>query len=262
MVVLRQCVPGEVGRCFEGLVEVSKNVLLLYVLVAAFSLKALIKGGFGKELLGKPLAFKLSDYKDELLAFLFTYGLFVLLSIPICHWNLIDCSYTFQNKKTGMQEMLNVYQGGYSLVYMAHALILAPLAEELFFRGVLLFVVFRKWGTYYACLVSGLLFGFSHMFEQQGGVAPLVLDGIMLSWICLRSRNLWLTIFAHSVLNGIAVVQGIVMFYFLEGPYPTLFQLCIGLVAVLLGARPFARCWKQIRVTNIIPGPAVAGGAR
>ena len=81
--------------------------------------------------------------------------------------------------------------------------IVAPLAEELFFRGFVFAGLVRPFGAIGAMVASGLLFATFHV--QDGNSALLVPlfagIGIGLAWIYYRSGSLWLSMGTHLIFN-------------------------------------------------------------
>ncbi|MBI4337821.1 MAG: CPBP family intramembrane metalloprotease [Chloroflexi bacterium] len=86
------------------------------------------------------------------------------------------------------------------------AVLLAPLAEELFFRGFLLQGLLRPLGTWGAVGVSSLVFGISH--GALGMVIPAALAGMLLGALFLRTRSIWAPIGAHALQNAIVLSLG------------------------------------------------------
>lgn len=83
--------------------------------------------------------------------------------------------------------------------------ILAPLSEELYFRG-LLFPWFRqRWGLWPSALVTGLLFGLAH-FDSLGVAASAMLMGVVMAWALDRTGSLYVTVIMHAVTNSVAVL--------------------------------------------------------
>lgn len=80
---------------------------------------------------------------------------------------------------------------------------LAPLAEEIAFRGVVFASFERAWGVGAAAAMSGLLFGIVHL--QLLEVIPLGLIGVGLALVFARSRSLWVAVFAHGAYNAVVL---------------------------------------------------------
>lgn len=81
--------------------------------------------------------------------------------------------------------------------------LLGPFAEELFFRGlgVRALMVF---GGLAAILVTGAVFGLVHGI--LGALPPLVLFGVGLAWVRLRSASVWPSFVGHAAYNGLGVL--------------------------------------------------------
>jgi membrane protease YdiL (CAAX protease family) len=81
--------------------------------------------------------------------------------------------------------------------------LLGPFAEELFFRGlgVRALMVF---GGLAAILATGVVFGLVHGI--LGALPPLVLFGIGLAWVRLRSASVWPSFIGHAAYNGLGVL--------------------------------------------------------
>lgn len=89
------------------------------------------------------------------------------------------------------------------------ALLVAPVAEELFFRG-LLFRSLRRYGFATAALVSGAIFGAVHLVGAPvlDGLLlqlPLAGVGVALAWLADR-RGLTASIGAHMAFNVVGIV--------------------------------------------------------
>jgi uncharacterized protein len=93
---------------------------------------------------------------------------------------------------------------GVRLLTIVTLVIAAPIVEELFFRGLLLQRWAVKWGIRPAILASSLLFGCLH-----ANPVGLTMFGVMMAVIYIRSRQLWVTILAHSLNNAIAVLLSV-----------------------------------------------------
>ncbi|UCD27674.1 MAG: CPBP family intramembrane metalloprotease [Planctomycetota bacterium] len=85
-----------------------------------------------------------------------------------------------------------------------YVIILAPFAEELIFRGIVLQRWATKWGIRKGIVLSSLVFGILHL-DPIGGV----FFGFVMAILYIRSRTLLVPIFCHAVNNAVA--------YFLEG---------------------------------------------
>jgi uncharacterized protein len=81
--------------------------------------------------------------------------------------------------------------------------LLGPFAEELFFRGLGVRAL-MIYGGLVAVLVTGVIFGLVH--GALGAIPPLVLFGIALAWVRLRSASIWPVFIGHAAYNGLGVL--------------------------------------------------------
>lgn len=80
------------------------------------------------------------------------------------------------------------------------AVAVAPITEELVFRGVILRGFLGRWRPAVAIAVSALLFAVMHMNAAQFPVAFIL--GCVLGWVYVRTRSLGLCIAGHALNNA------------------------------------------------------------
>ncbi len=80
--------------------------------------------------------------------------------------------------------------------------LLAPFAEEVFFRGFLLPAFANRWGFFAAAIISSGLFGISHV--APGSIIPAFMSGMLFAWLYYRTGSLWNTTIAHGAQNALA----------------------------------------------------------
>ena len=83
--------------------------------------------------------------------------------------------------------------------------VLAPVFEELVFRGILLPVLVSKVGKASGVLLSALIFALAHL--SVGELPPLFLLGIGLGLMRLSSGRLFPCAFMHSLWNGVTFIS-------------------------------------------------------
>jgi uncharacterized protein len=81
--------------------------------------------------------------------------------------------------------------------------ILAPIAEEIFFRGIVFNALLREGGRRWAFIGSSALFAVIHI--SLVAVLPIFLLGLALAWIYQRTGNLLAPMAMHATVNGISV---------------------------------------------------------
>jgi uncharacterized protein len=96
-----------------------------------------------------------------------------------------------------------------SLLVVISALVLlvavAPLSEELFFRGMVFAGLRTRLSLWPAALASGAIFGLPHVPTGPLAALLLVIFGAALAWLYERTGSLWPCIFLHTLNNSIAV---------------------------------------------------------
>ncbi len=105
---------------------------------------------------------------------------------------------------TWFQELIEDFVGGPLWGALLAAVIVAPLTEELLFRGVILRGLLLHYSAPKAIIASSLLFGLVHLnpWQAVGAVAL----GALFGWWYVRTRSLTLCIFGHAFNNLIAVL--------------------------------------------------------
>lgn len=117
------------------------------------------------------------------------------------------------------QQLLNdLTAGGVStLLAIVAAVVMAPVLEEVVFRGILFQGLKRRIGMWPAALVSGLVFASVHVeVTQPLYSAGLLALGILLAWSLHRFGNVLVPIVGHAVFNGISVALTLLGSQFLD----------------------------------------------
>ncbi|NTW28297.1 MAG: CPBP family intramembrane metalloprotease [Coriobacteriia bacterium] len=103
-------------------------------------------------------------------------------------------------------DLTAVFGAGTAGAVLAVALValVAPVVEELAFRGVVLNALGEKWGMWPAIIASALLFAASHLSLWM--LLPTFVLGVALGWIAWTRRSLASAILLHMLYNSAAVV--------------------------------------------------------
>lgn len=88
---------------------------------------------------------------------------------------------------------------GFALLF-AQLVIVAPLTEELLFRGVLFTGLVQRMAPEWAALISAVAFSVVHL--RPWGLISGLIVGYALAILYYRSKTLWAPIIAHGVING------------------------------------------------------------
>ena len=83
--------------------------------------------------------------------------------------------------------------------------LLAPLFEEIIFRGILLPILSRDFGIILGILISAFIFALAHL--SVGELPPLLVLGIGLGITRIVSGSLLSTVFMHSLWNGLTFLN-------------------------------------------------------
>ncbi len=89
-------------------------------------------------------------------------------------------------------------------LFVLVAIVMAPLFEEIVFRGFLFRGFANSWGWKWGAVASAAIFGLAHL--QLDVFVPLATLGVALAWVYKRTGSLWTCIAMHALFNGIAVL--------------------------------------------------------
>lgn len=105
-------------------------------------------------------------------------------------------------------------RGGSSTVLaFVAAVVLAPVAEELLFRGLLFTALLRRRSVHVAALVSSVVFAVVHVdvaVSQPLALVGLTLVGLALAYAYHRTGSLLVPIAGHAAFNGVTLVLALV----------------------------------------------------
>lgn len=79
--------------------------------------------------------------------------------------------------------------------------VIAPIIEELIFRGVIMSGLMRNYKARYAVFFSALLFALFHLNPWQFPATFML--GLILGWVRIRSRSILACIAGHAIHNGL-----------------------------------------------------------
>lgn len=94
------------------------------------------------------------------------------------------------------------------------ALILAPILEEIIFRGIILRGLLTKYTPKFSIIISALIFGMVHGKPLQ--IWGALLLGLLFGWIYYKTKSLGTTILLHFFANLIALTHEYFLFNFID----------------------------------------------
>lgn len=102
-----------------------------------------------------------------------------------------------------VDELINAEHVQKQLVLILGACVIAPVVEEIVFRGYLYPVVKRFTDPIVAALFTGIIFGAIH--GEVWAVIPLSLFGVLLAVLYEKSGSIWACILCHALFNSVNV---------------------------------------------------------
>lgn len=87
------------------------------------------------------------------------------------------------------------------------AVVVAPLVEELFFRGFMFPALAERLGAVGGAAISALVFALAH--AQLGTFVPIFLLGLALAGLAVFARSIWPCIAVHATYNFLGLLAGL-----------------------------------------------------
>jgi uncharacterized protein len=113
------------------------------------------------------------------------------------------------------QVLVDALRGGWSLVVAAVlAVVVAPVTEEVLFRGLLFQSLRRRTGLWPAAVVSSALFVAIHVeivLSQPFALAGLFAFAVAMAWSFHRFGSLVVPIVAHAVFNAVSLTLAVLL---------------------------------------------------
>ncbi|MBT5774533.1 MAG: CPBP family intramembrane metalloprotease [Dehalococcoidia bacterium] len=112
----------------------------------------------------------------------------------------------------GLLSLASIGSGRFRLLFIPAVLMLgvgmvviAPVVEEITFRGLLFRGLRQRWPLPPAALLSGLVFASFHLSAET--LLPLTLTGIAVAWAYDRTGSIWAAILPHAGLNALVFLK-------------------------------------------------------
>lgn len=145
----------------------------------------------------------------------------------------------FKDIAEGYNELMEEFMKGNPILIFISTVILAPISEELIFRGVIMKKASRIAPFAVANIIQALLFGIAHMNIVQGVYA--FGGGLAMGYVAHKYKTIKASMIFHLIFNGVSYLM-------IE---PTTITLQV--VYVMAGALLILLAFSQVRKVKEIP---------
>lgn len=171
-----------------------------------------------------------------------SYGGFWLLWVPL---SFVAPDFVRSYALEGMPDLLTRGNPARLVLDIVAIVVVAPVVEEILFRGFLLHRWAARWGTTTGVLLSSAVFAILHV-ELVGHF----IFGVAMAALYVRTRSLWVPIAAHAANNAFALTFAFPDALGATPPTPTTLEAFrtewpIGLLALLVGAAGLSWFWRR-----------------
>jgi len=138
----------------------------------------------------------------------------------VCKWSLVLVLYaavveavnfvlTFAGRPFTSEVMIRLYSSAQLVPLLWFAMVvIAPVSEELFFRGFLFKgVESSRMGPVGAVIVTSLVWSVLHAQLDVFALAGTFVGGLLLGWALLKTRSVYIPIIMHAIWNLIATIE-------------------------------------------------------
>ena len=91
-----------------------------------------------------------------------------------------------------------------TVLFVVLVCVIAPIFEEMFYRGFLFQGLARTFGPLWGAIISAAVFSAAH--QQATIFIPIFTLGLLLCWVFYRTGSLWTNIILHATFNTIAML--------------------------------------------------------
>ena len=179
------------------------------------------------------------NYKEELqIVRTNKLNIFYAIFMGICCWlfnsgvlNLVEEAGLFSNHFEYMNEILAPISQGSILISMITVGIIAPIAEEFLFRGVIYNTLNKKISIKWTIIIQAILFGVFHGNLVQGTYATLL--GLIFGYVTYKTKSLWPAIIMHMANNLTANIVSFVAGDYIGGTLLFIVFAIIGVIGII-----------------------------
>lgn len=221
------------------------NYLLIVTAIATFY--TLVIGVIWYKGLRPKTDFKLREVVNgKLLASMFLLGVALQLLISMC----LNAVFPLlpQNMSEEYEQLIESLVGGNVWLSLLVTVVLAPLAEELLFRGVTLKKAQKIMPFLAANVVQALLFGIYHGNLIQGTYAFVL--GLILGFTAEYFHSIWASILLHAFVNGSAELLKLLPAQFTSTILGVVLLVILGVVLLFVAAKLYPAARREPKFTE------------
>lgn len=150
------------------------------------------------------------------------YGLAIACSLITTLIGMLFQDTSIASSFEGAQNAMNMTDPASIALTVFHTVIFAPLFEEFWFRGMVLYSL-KPYGNGFAIFVSALLFGLTH--ANLGQFLYTTVVGVVLGYVAVQTGSIITTTVMHMMFNSIGCVSSLL----LANPEVQDYMLALGL---------------------------------
>ena len=143
--------------------------------------------------------------KEKIKKNIFIYGGLLILVTGIISGYLMELiNYINPSFSSGFESVSKAMDSSNFIIVFVSTCILAPILEEIIFRGLVLNNLLSKRSILYSIVLSSLLFGLIHMNMLQGVNAFIL--GLSLAVVYIKTRNIYICMLGHFLNNLFSII--------------------------------------------------------
>ena len=187
---------------------------------------------------------------------IYLYTTFLVVGLSIVMSEVDNFIMSYLPEELAMEEMFVQLLDNNLFIVLISVGIIAPILEEILFRGIILKGFLKNYTVWKAITFSSLIFAIAHFNLRQGIVTFLM--GFFLGWLYFKTKSLILPIFAHIINNSLAVFA----FHFMNitgysevtpaaKEYQPLWLTLTGVFLILAGYYLFKQWCQQSKIVEL-----------
>ena len=106
-----------------------------------------------------------------------------------------------------LEEAIPKFPSNSFIVFCLIAMFIAPICEEILFRGFLLKKFSSKYGPRKSILITSIIFALFHI--DLGAIIPVLILGLSIGWVKIKTDSLLPCIGIHIIQNSLAIILSI-----------------------------------------------------